>query len=128
MSYTYVIPRDRTGFEKITGETPDILHWLDFDFYNLIWYWGDPDSQDYPNLGRWIGIAYCIWSNRCYYILIENGHILSRTTGQHVPQVKMNTDDMRKKIEDFNSKDVHAVEESCMDGPDDYTPDMYDQL
>jgi hypothetical protein len=29
----------RPALECITGDTIDISEWLDFDFYNLVWYW-----------------------------------------------------------------------------------------
>jgi hypothetical protein len=32
-----------TGYEEVTGETPDISEWIDFDFYDLIWYHDPPD-------------------------------------------------------------------------------------
>jgi hypothetical protein len=32
-------PDHRTGYEEITGQTPDISQWLDFEFYNHVW-WG----------------------------------------------------------------------------------------
>jgi hypothetical protein len=27
----------RSGYEQVTGETPDISEWLDFEFYDLVW-------------------------------------------------------------------------------------------
>jgi hypothetical protein len=27
----------RTGYEEVTGQTPDISEWLDFEFYDLVW-------------------------------------------------------------------------------------------
>jgi hypothetical protein len=36
----HFIPRgrnDRSGYEIITGKTPDISEYLDFDFYDLVW-------------------------------------------------------------------------------------------
>jgi hypothetical protein len=29
----------RSGYEQVTGETPDISKWLDFEFYDLLWWW-----------------------------------------------------------------------------------------
>ena len=36
------IPRgqqQRTGIEIVTGETPDISEWIDFEFYDRVWYY-----------------------------------------------------------------------------------------
>ena len=27
----------RTGYKEVTGQTPDISEWLDFEFYDLVW-------------------------------------------------------------------------------------------
>jgi hypothetical protein len=29
------------GMEEITGNTIDIFEWLDFEFYDLVWYWDE---------------------------------------------------------------------------------------
>jgi hypothetical protein len=29
----------RSGYEQVTGETPDVSEWLDFEFYDLVWWW-----------------------------------------------------------------------------------------
>jgi hypothetical protein len=41
----------RTGYEEVTGQTPDISEWLDFEFYDLVWWWhlpGKPNVTDNP--------------------------------------------------------------------------------
>jgi hypothetical protein len=38
----------RTGIERVTGETPDISEWLDFDIYDLVWIWDDPNAEVNP--------------------------------------------------------------------------------
>ena len=45
----------RTGHEEITGETPDISEYVDFDFYDWVWYWDTPDKENNPKIGRWLG-------------------------------------------------------------------------
>jgi hypothetical protein len=29
----------RSGYEQVTGKTHDISEWLDFEFYDLVWWW-----------------------------------------------------------------------------------------
>jgi hypothetical protein len=29
----------RSGYEQETGKTPNISEWLDFEFYDLVWWW-----------------------------------------------------------------------------------------
>jgi hypothetical protein len=52
---------DRSGYEFITGKTPDISEYLDFDFYDLVWYWRLPNpslSEHDCELARWMGVAH----------------------------------------------------------------------
>jgi hypothetical protein len=73
----------RTGFEIITGDTPDISEWVDFSFYDWVWYWHAPNSEDNPRLGRWLGVSHRVGSALCYWILASSGRVLARTTVQH---------------------------------------------
>ena len=67
------IPRDdlggQTAIEAVTGKTPDISEYLDFDFYDLVWYFPGlhPSiSEDNRALGRWLGVSHRIGSDMCY--------------------------------------------------------------
>ena len=35
-----------TGYKVVTGQTPDISEWLDFEFFDLVWWL---DRSDKPN-------------------------------------------------------------------------------
>jgi hypothetical protein len=60
----------RTGHEEVTGETPDISEYVDFDFYDWVWYWDTPDKDNSPKIGRWLGPSHRIGAAMCYYILV----------------------------------------------------------
>ena len=66
------------GLEKITGETVDIIEYLDFAFWDPVWYGSDMD--DGPSLGRWLGVSHRVGLALCYHIFKHNGHIELRTT------------------------------------------------
>ena len=76
------------GLEKITGQTIDISEYLDFAFWDLIWYWDYSKLVDMGDeqkkFGRWLGIAHCVGSNMCYWILTEYGKVIAWMTVQHV--------------------------------------------
>lgn len=93
----------RTGFEIITGDTPDISEWVDFTFYDWVWYWHSPNSEDNPRLGRWIGVSHRVGSALCYWILPSSGRVLARTTVQHVTSDEMDTSETKARMEEFNS-------------------------
>ena len=52
----------RTGYEEVFGQTPNIAEYLDFEFYDLVWWWdrGDKNSStaDPKRLARWLGISH----------------------------------------------------------------------
>ena len=84
------IPRGgkgRTGYEMITGETPDISEWLDFSFYDRVWCYEhkkiEMDSTG-KRLARWLGVAHRVGSDLCYWLLTSIGNVVARTTFQHV--------------------------------------------
>ena len=67
--------------EEITGETPDISEYLDFGFYDWIWY-KDNAGLGENKIGRWLGIAHRVGNLMSYWILTPTGHVISRTTVQ----------------------------------------------
>ena len=42
----------RTGYERVTGDTPDISEYLDYEFYDWVYYWDMPGDIDNPKIGR----------------------------------------------------------------------------
>ena len=99
---------DRTGYEEVTGETPDISEWLDFEFYDLVWYWDHPQADDNPRLGRWLGVSHRIGSALCYWILKENGRVVSRTTVQHVTSLDLQQPETKQRVTQLD-QDLHEL-------------------
>ena len=82
-------PNKRTGYEEVTGNTPEIGEWLDFEFYDLVW-WLDratkPSSDDtqVQRLARWLGISHRVGSDMCYWRLTESGKLLGIDVLDHI--------------------------------------------
>ncbi|KAI2495965.1 Reverse transcriptase (RNA-dependent DNA polymerase) [Fragilaria crotonensis] len=102
------IPRgqqQRTGIVLITGETPDISEWLDFQFYDRVWYYDQKKIEidgSGRRLARWLGVAHRVGSDLCYWLLLESGKVIARTTVQHVVRDDYLNDDIRREIERFD--------------------------
>lgn len=80
-------PDGRTGYERVTGNTPDISEYCDFEFNDLVWYrpHGKLTDADEPaELGLWMGISHRVGSDMSYWILPRSGIVGSYTTVQHV--------------------------------------------
>lgn len=102
------IPRghnDRTGYEQITGHTPDISEYCDFDFYDLVWYWRTPHptlTEHDRELARWVGVANNVGSDMCYWLIPVSGTPIATTTVQHVTAEDMRNIDIAQRVEQFN--------------------------
>ena len=102
LSRTASGPDGRTGVGRITGDSVDISEWMDFSFYDLVWFWDHPSAENNPRLGRFLGVAHRIGSALCYWILKSNGQVLARTTVQHVTDDDLRTDATKEKILQFD--------------------------
>ena len=99
-------PGARTGIEVLTGETPDISEWLDFEFYDLCWYWDSLEGQ--RKIGRWLGVSHRVGSAMCYWVLNDAGNVLARTTVQHVLQSECNQEDIQEQIRSYHDS-IHTA-------------------
>ena len=70
----------RTGFENVTGSTPDISPLALFDFWEPVWYYMPVEKFPYEKkvIGRWLGIAHNCTDDMAYVILPESGIPMTR--------------------------------------------------
>jgi len=74
--------------ENVTGETPDISEYLDFGFYDHVWYKDNAGlGETLP--GRWLGVSHRTGRLMCYNILTQNGTVISRSTVQRVTNLEL---------------------------------------
>ena len=94
----------------VTGETPDISEWIDFEFYDRVWYYDQKkieiDGSGRRLARRWLGVAHRIGSNLCYWLLLESGKIIARTTVQHVVREDYLNDNVKLEIERFDRRSI----------------------
>jgi hypothetical protein len=122
----------RTPLEQITGETPDISEYLDFGFYDWIWYKDNAGVGD-NMFGRWLGVSHRVGNLMSYWILTTNGRVISRTTVQQVTNLEMTTVEVKQRINEFDARiaellkeDNHVIQEGNkrqLQDWDDYTDD-----
>ena len=89
--------------ERLTGDTPDISEWLDFDMYDQVWFWDSPGKEENPRPGRWLGVSHHIGSALCYWVIDGKGTIYSRTMVQHVMAQDMKSSDIRHQFESLDA-------------------------
>ena len=53
----------------VTGQTPDISEWIDFEFYDRVWFY-DQKKMEMDDTGRklarWLGVAHRVGSDLRY--------------------------------------------------------------
>lgn len=85
----------RTPLEALTGETPDISQYLDFGFYDRVWFKEDAGLGE-VKLGRFLGVSHDIGSLMSYWVLPVSGIPISRTTVQRVTNLEAQTEQANK--------------------------------
>ena len=72
---------DRTPYESLKGETPDISALIEFDYYNYV---KVRLPKGFPNddwiLARWLGPAEGVGQGLTYYVIKDNGQVIARST------------------------------------------------
>ena len=95
----------RTPYEILTGNTPDISEFLEFEWYQPVWYY-EPTAfpEQRKHLARWIGVAHRVGQAMCYWLLPESGIPIARTSIQPIASDEINTDTFREILSKFNQQ------------------------
>jgi hypothetical protein len=100
----------RTPFEQVTGETPDISEYVDFQFYDYVWF-KDNAGLGAPELGRWLGVSHRIGPAMSYFILKDNCTVISRTTVQRVPEIERTQPQNMTLMEAYNKQIARLIKD-----------------
>ena len=65
--------------QAITGETVDIVEYLDFGFYDQVWYHKNAGLGE-PLPGCWLVISTHVEGKMCFYVLTQSGRVISHST------------------------------------------------
>ena len=84
----------KTPLGAITGETPDISQYLDFGWYDWVWY-KENAGLDVPQIGKFLGIADSVSNLMTYHILPASGIPITAGTVQRVTHLELQTDAVR---------------------------------
>ena len=93
---------------QVTGDTVDISEYLDFGFYDRVWYKENAGlGPERP--GRWLGISHRTGRLMCYHVLTQKGTVLSRTTVQRVTNLELQVESIKKIFDDFDKEIGHHL-------------------
>jgi len=99
-----------TPLGRLLGETPDISHYLDFGWYDLVWY-KETAQLDVPKLGRFLGIADSASNIMSYTVLPMSGRPITASTVQRVTHLEQQTEANKQKIKEYNDKIANKFKE-----------------
>ena len=100
---------NRTPIEAMTGETPDISDYVDFDFYQFVIYYDpndpDEDGKGRRKLGRWLGPTRNVGQGLCYYLLKPNGRYIARSTVRPItPEDYQKYPELKDEMQAFDTQ------------------------
>ena len=110
---------------NVTGETADISEYLDFGFYDEIWYKDNAGLSPYEP-GRWLGVSQRTGRLMCYHVLTQRGTVISRSTVQRVTNLEKTTASVKDTFIKFDElihdklKNVHRGYIGDKPNPDDW--------
>ena len=90
------------ALERVTWNTIDIYEWLEFEFYDLVWFCNNQSDDTKPMLGRWLVVSHRVGSALCYWIISKKGKVLSQTTVQHLNSEEPRDPDVQERIRDYH--------------------------
>ena len=118
----------RTPLECLTGETVDISEYLDFGFWDRVWYKSDAGIGE-TKLARFLGISHRVGSLMSYWVLPDSGIPESRTTVQRVTVPESFTEANITRFKQYDEKIAARFKEGRLskvgDKPD---PNDYEDL
>ena len=100
----------RTPLEHLTGETVDISEYLDFGFWDRVWFKDDAGIGE-TKLARFLGISHQVGSLMSYWVLPQSGIPESRTTVQRVTVPESNTEANKARFVKFDQKIAERFKE-----------------
>jgi len=103
----------RTPHEVLTGNTPDISEYVEFSWYQPVWYYvPDVFPQQNKFLARWIGVAHRIGQAMCYWLLPASGIPIARTTIQAISPLELDSAECQEGKRQLDEKIKNRAQRS----------------
>ena len=133
--------KGRTPLEIITGKTPGISEYLDFDFYDWVLYRSNTGLGE-VKVAKWLGVSHRVGRLMSYWLLPESGISISATTVQRMTNDEKSAEEMQKRMDQYEkifcstfdtksaelTKSLHDVHPSLNIDPIDEDPSFYNNF
>ena len=104
----------RTPLEALSGETPDISQYLDFEFYDQFWFKEDAGLGE-TKLARFLGIYHQVGSLMSYWVLPASGTPMSRAMVQRVTNLESQNEKYKKRFSVYDKSIAEIFNEKYID-------------
>jgi hypothetical protein len=96
--------KSRTGYEIVTGNTPDISEWAEFQWYQPVWFYDNTESwpTQQKKLARWLGVSHRVGQAMCYFILMPTGRVISRTSVHSPTPAELETQEFKNRLSEYD--------------------------
>ena len=104
----------RIPLETLTGENPDISHYLDYGFYDQVWFKENAGLGE-TKLARFLGVSHQVGSLMSYWVLPDSGISMSHTTVQRVTNLESQTKQCKKRLSVYDKSIAERFNEKYID-------------
>ena len=94
--------------ERLTGDTPDIYDWTDFEFYDMVWHWHGGYDKPSSKLGRWLGVSHACGRTLNYFVLDDIRKLIMHNIVQHQTATELQKTEVQQIIRDYHTR-MHAA-------------------
>jgi hypothetical protein len=101
----------RTPMEQLTGETPNISEYLDFGFYDWIWY-KDNARLGEKRIRRWLDVAHRLGNLMSYWIPTEAGCVIAWTTVQCITNLELTRDEVKQRCSQYDQRVTEVLSDA----------------
>ena len=99
-------PDIRPPVESVLGNIQDISKYIEFDFHGFVKFY-DPHKGE--QLGRWLGVCKNIGTGMVYYILQQNGYVISRSTIRNLSKEEWLDENEHKQQDEFEKEEYKIL-------------------
>ena len=86
---------------QVSGETADISEYLDFGFYDEVWFKDNARTEPFEP-GRWLGVSNRTGYIMCYHVLYQRGVVVSQSTVQRVTNLEKGNSETKDIFKKFD--------------------------
>jgi hypothetical protein len=105
---------NRTPYEAVMQNTPDISSLLPYDFYDYVWFYDQTAEFPKPKrkVGRWLGEAQSFGQAMCYWVLSDTATPIVRSTVQPIPKEDLECEEVKIALAALDDKIKSRFRES----------------